>query len=227
MLQIKVVVATRVSQSRFYSDTALGQSLKIYDLPFIEICIFPSNSVGLPELYNSVIESTEDPNTILIFAHDDIFLCDYYWIDQIINGLETFDIVGIAGNTRRIPYQPSWAFTDLRFTWDEPEFLSGVIGHGNTFPPDSLSIFGPPNQKVKLLDGVFIATLSRTCIHNNLRFDTNLQFHFYDLDFCRQAEASQLSCGTIALSMIHQSAGNFTSEDWKAGYQKYIQKWGS
>lgn len=227
MRTIKIVVASRKNEADFFSKTALGQSLRNFDLPFIELCLFSNNAVALPTLYNSIIDKSLDENCVLIFIHDDVFLLDYFWIDQVLSGFEYFNIIGIAGNKRRLPYQPSWAFKDLKFAWDEPEYLSGVIGHGLGFPPDSISIFGPPNQQVMSLDGVFMAIESKTCAKCNLRFDNQFQFHFYDLDFCRQAEVLGLKCGTIALSMIHQSAGNFSTPEWRMGYDSYISKWGN
>jgi len=58
-----------------------------------------------------------------------------------------------------------------------------------------------------------------------LFFDEKFEFHFYDLDICRQAEIKGLSCGTWDLSLIHESRGNFRSEGWQIAYQRYLEKW--
>jgi hypothetical protein len=78
---------------------------------------------------------------------------------------------------------------------------------------------------VKLLDGVLLAAHSETLISKNLRFDERFDFHFYDLDFCRQAEAKHLRLGTWPLSLIHESAGQFGSPAWREAYAKYLDKW--
>lgn len=131
----------------------------------------------------------------------------------------------MAGNKRRVNGQPSWAFVDQKLKWDDQENLSGIVGHGAGFPPSSLDIFGPPFQEVKLLDGVLFAAFSETLIKNHIRFDEKFKFHFYDLDFCRQAEIRGVTMGTIPLSLIHESGGSFGSDDWKLSYQNYLQKW--
>lgn len=225
-MNIKFVVATRESSDSFYANTATGRSLAFYQSPQIEICLFPENSLGLSKIYNSVIESCLASPSLLIFMHDDVHLIDYHWMDALANALQVFSIVGVCGNKRRVPFQPSWAFPDLTLQFDAQENLSGLIGHGKCFPPDDLSFFGPPMQQVMLLDGVMLAAFSETLIRSYIRFDEKFDFHFYDMDICRQAEIRGLSCGTAAISLIHESGGNFGSPSWKNSYDAYIQKWG-
>jgi hypothetical protein len=226
-MKFKLIVATRVAEQDFYTKTATGRSLAFHMPPFLEVQVFPNNSEGLGTLYNRAIrESSNDP-AILIFAHDDLHILDYYWLHRIADGLKNFGVIGLAGNRRRVSRQPSWAFVDTKFTWDAPENLSGVVGHGRSFPPSALNIFGPPYQQVLLLDGLLLASESKTLIENNLLFDERFKFHFYDLDFCRQAEIKNISCGTLDLSLIHESVGSFGSDAWKISYQQYLEKWGS
>ena len=132
---------------------------------------------------------------------------------------------GVAGNKRRVPKQPSWAFIDDKLTWDHPSNLSGIVGHGNQFPCP-VSSYGAPGQMCKLLDGVFLSAKSSTLRKHGVQFDERFDFHFYDLDFCRQAELKNLRLGTIPIGLIHQSGGNFSSNQWKAGYARYLDKWG-
>lgn len=205
--------------------TATGKSLALYQSPHLEVSLYPENTRGLSEVYNAAIEKFKNEQSILVFAHDDIHILDFYWMHAIFNGLDNFGIIGVAGNKRRVPFQPSWAFINEKFNWDAPENLSGVIGHGSRFPPEDLSVFGPPFQEVKLLDGVFLATFSETLIKNHIRFDENFKFHFYDMDLCRQAEVRGIRMGTIPLSLIHESGGYFGSEGWKNSYADYLKKW--
>jgi len=118
--KIRVVCATREPAGAFATATALGKSLALYKpYAFAELKLFSGNSHGLPQLYNSVIRDSRSDPAVLVFAHDDVHLCDFYWPDQLLGGLAAFDIVGLAGNRRRVPRQPSWAFVDERGTWDE------------------------------------------------------------------------------------------------------------
>lgn len=223
--KIRLVIATRESQDDFFKKTATGRSFSIYKFPFLEFRLFPNNKNGLSSLYNIAIsESINDP-AILIFIHDDVHMLDYYWVDQILSALNQFDVVGLVGNKRRVSKQPSWAFVDEKLTWDKRENLSGIVGHGKSFPPSNLSFFGPPCQEVKLLDGLMLIADSKTLIKNHIKFDERFDFHFYDLDFCRLIEKKGLKMGTWSLPVIHESSGNFGSKSWSLGYQKYIEKW--
>lgn len=100
--------------------------------------VFPENQDGLSTIYNLAIEQFSNEPCTFVFAHDDIHILDFYWIHSILNGLNRFGIVGVAGNTRRVQLQPSWVFIDEKLTWDKPQFLSGVVGHGKNFPPENL-----------------------------------------------------------------------------------------
>jgi len=226
-MKIKLVVATRLSREDFFVKTATGRSLAFNYPSFIDLRLYPNNTRGLSSIYNEVIMECKDDPATLVFAHDDLHLLDFFWFFRVIDGLENFDIVGLAGNRRRFPRQPSWYFLDDNLTTpDNPENLSGVVGHGRTFPPSNLTVFGIPRQRVLLLDGLFLASHSKTLLENELFFDERFDFHFYDLDFCRQAEMKGLSCGTIDLSLIHESYGLAGSKEWRASYQTYLEKWG-
>ena len=225
--RVRVVVATRESRVRFFETTATGRSLALYRFPFLELMLFEQNRTGLPALYNRAIEAARERPAILVFVHDDVHLCDFYWPWQLASALAAFDVVGLAGNRRRVPNQPSWAFVDTRCTWDAQENLSGIVGHGQGFPPAALSVFGNPRQEVKLLDGVLVACRSTTLIDHDVRFDERFDFHFYDLDLCRQVEARKLTMGTWPISVVHESSGDFGSPAWHEAYAKYLQKWGA
>lgn len=224
MKPIVVVVATRKSAQDFWSQTATGQSLAYYRYPFVEVALFAENKTGLPEIYNDVIEKYLAQDVALVFVHDDVWITDLYWTRTLWTGLASYDIVGLVGNTQFTPNQASWGFLDTQGTWDVVNNLSGVIAHGPDFPPKSLGVFGPVGP-VKLLDGVFLATTSQVLRDNNLRFDTRFAFHFYDMDWCRSADERGLRLGTIALSVVHQSGGNFSSSAWREAYQVYQAKW--
>jgi hypothetical protein len=188
-----------MSKDDFFNTSALGRSLAPLRsiLPF-ELCLFPENTAGLPLIYNSVIEATKNDPSILIFLHDDVYICDFLWLRSVFQGLKKFDLLGLAGNKRRLSRQPSWAFIDEEFTWDEGQNLSGIIGHGSGIPDYNISAFGEPGQAVKLLDGVLLACQSQTLHAHDIRFDERFDFHFYDLDLCRQLESQAIKNGYMA-----------------------------
>ncbi|WP_205194906.1 tetratricopeptide repeat protein [Burkholderia sp. Ax-1719] len=223
---IRLVCGTRSSRERFSTDTALGRSLKLYaHLPDLELQLFDSNSRGLSTIYNEAIEDAKQNPAHLVFIHDDVWLQDFFWAERIRESLARFDVVGLAGNLRRAARQPSWAFTP-ELKWDDRKYLSGTVGHGKGFPCDIASYFGPSGQECKLLDGLLLAADSETLSRSGLRFDEQFAFHFYDLDFCRQAELKRLRMGTWPIAVVHESGGAFNSPGWRAGYDQYLRKYG-
>jgi tetratricopeptide (TPR) repeat protein len=229
--KIRFVSATRLSQQEFFAKAPLGRSLPVYRTfpkrQVIELRLFADNVEGLSSIYNTAIEESKSDPAILIFIHDDVYLSDYYWAEHLHDALAHFDLVGLAGNRRRVPRQASWMYLDDQFTRDNYDNLSGVLGHGDPFPNlRQLSVYGEPGQEVKLLDGVMLAVRSQILIERDLRFDPRFKFHFYDMDFCRQAETRGIRMGTWAISVVHASAGTLGVEPWRAAYGDYLAKYG-
>ena len=230
-MTIRLVCATRLRRQTFFQESALGRSIPFYrHFPIgqrIELRLFPENEEPLANVYNRAIEESRKDPAILVFVHDDVYLSDYHWARRLQEALDEFDMVGLAGNRRRVPRQASWMYLDDRFTRDSYDNLSGVIGHGGGFPNlIELSAYGDPGQEVRLLDGVLLAIRSDLLLRTDLRFDPQFAFHFYDLDFCRQAERRGIRMGTWAISAIHASAGKLGGEGWRAAYEGYLAKYG-
>lgn len=225
-MKVRIVCATRATRADFPSSTALGKTLSVYRPADVELRLFAGNAASLPSVYNIAIEESAEDPAILLFIHDDVHLCDFHWTATLNDALGEFGIVGVAGNRRRVARQPAWRFLDERFTRDRRENLSGTVAHGRGFPAERVDVYGPTRQPVTLLDGVMLAVKSETLHAKALRFDEQFDFHFYDLDFCRQAARAGISMGTCAVSLIHESPGNFGSEGWRRGYERYLQKWG-
>lgn len=225
-MKVRIVCATRAARDAFSSATALGKTLAMHRPVEVELRLFAGNTAGLPSVYNIAIEESAEDAAILLFMHDDVHLCDFHWTATLNDALGQFGIVGVAGNRRRIARQPGWRFLDERFTRDGRENLSGTVAHGQGFPPERVDVYGPSRQPVRLLDGVMLAVKSETLHAHALRFDEQFDFHFYDLDFCRQAERAGVAMGTCAVSLIHASKGSFGGEGWRRGYERYLAKWG-
>ena len=228
MKPIRLVCATRQNPDNFIDGTALGRSLKHFNRqPEPQLQLFGSNSLGLSTVYNTALDVARKDPAILVFIHDDIYLCDFFWMDRLYEGLQHFDVIGLAGNTRRVPRQPAWAFTTTvpNLTWDDRRHLSGTVGHGEGFPCRNISIFGPSKQECKLMDGLFLAADSEVLNRAGVRFDEQFAFHFYDMDFCRQVEQKGLRMGTWPIAVVHESGGNFSSPGWREGYARYLQKY--
>jgi hypothetical protein len=226
-VKFRVVCATRATREDFATRTPLGRSLALFPYPFVELRLFASNSTGLPALYNTALREAAGDPAVLVFIHDDVYLFDFFWPNHILEALRMFDIVGLAGNKRRVAGQPAWRFLDDKLTRDNRENLSGIVAHGSQWPPQYVSYYGAPYQQVKLLDGLMLAGASETLLSKGMTFDERFDFHFYDLDFCRLAESKNLRLGTCSMSVMHASDGDFTAPGWKVAYDHYMRKWQS
>jgi GT2 family glycosyltransferase len=223
---IKIITATRLSENEFWDNSALGLSLRRleYDDRWIPRVAF-ENRRGLSDIYNARI-SAEASDDILVFIHDDVWIDDYFFVDRIIEGLQVYDVLGVAGNRRKVPFQPAWPFINTSFTWDDKVNLTGAVAHGQS-AFGSISFFGTVPAECELLDGVFLAAKKQVLIKNGVFFDPQFDFHLYDMDFCRNARQHGLRLGTWSICLTHQSGGAFGTAHWRAKYDAYIKKWGS
>lgn len=225
---IEVISATRLTQEVFWQRSALGLSLRrlASDQRLVPRIAF-ENRRGLPEVFNERIAAAGGPD-LLVFIHDDVWIDDFFLADRVIEGLGAYDLIGVAGNRRRLAGQPAWAFAsrgpDGRFQWDEKTNLSGAIANGKT-PFGRISHFGPAPQACELLDGVFLAARRATLRERSVRFDPAFDFDLYDQDFCRTARASGMRLGTWPIALTHQSGGAFGTERWTLRYRQYLEKW--
>ena len=232
---VLLVSATRHSQADFERSAWLAASLRRAASVWpLRLRLFANNTQGLPHCYNQAIdESAEDD--VLVFVHDDVYLDDWMLGQHLKAALERFDVVGVAGNTRRQPHQAAWyCLPPVRqadgvvemLEWDTSH-LSGAIAHGA--PTQSkVSFYGPAPQSVALLDGVLLAARAGHLRAAGVRFDPRFDFHFYDLEFCRTASAAGLRLGTWPLAITHASmGGGIRSASWQAGAAQYLKKWGN
>lgn len=207
---IEIVSATRMAQSDFWAKSPLGLSLRrLRDTRLAPFITF-ENRRGLPEIYNERI-TAQSGHEILVFMHDDVWIDDYFLADRVIEGLKSYDVIGVAGNLRRVPNQPAWPFIlkDGEFLWDDKINLSGRIANGAGPFGNIISYFGSVPAECELLDGVFLAAKKSVLTGNNVLFDPIFDFHFYDMDFCRSARVKKLRLGTWPICLTHQSGGSF------------------
>jgi GT2 family glycosyltransferase len=222
---IEIVSATRLPAAEFWSKSPLGISLGrlAHDSRLLARVAF-ENRRGLPGIYNARI-SADDGEDLLIFMHDDVWIDDYFLADRVIEGLRSFDLIGVAGNRRRVARQPAWAFVDTNLTMDVSANLSGSVAHGNA-AFGNVAFFGAVGAECELLDGVFLAANKKVLAAKRVLFDPQFDFHFYDMDFCRAARQRGMRLGTWPICLTHQSGGGFGSGKWLEKYSAYLEKWG-
>jgi len=129
-----IIAATQKTEEQFWESSALGRSLK-WLMP-LDARLHPhiscTNRRGLPEIYNAAIDAAPS-DAVLVFMHDDV------WIDHLTGftkaldeGLQRFQVLGVAGNRRRQAHQPAWGFINRHLHPEEARYLSGGVGHGET-----------------------------------------------------------------------------------------------
>ena len=223
-ISIRIISATRLAGAVFLGLSPLGLSLERLKLDKrIASTIVAENRSPLPAIYNEAIEAAADAD-ILVFMHDDVWIEDIFFADRLIEAVEAFDVVGVAGTRVLHPGQTAW-FEDPLTKEPDRGNLSGAVGHGRT-AFSTIFRYGPPRLACELLDGMFLAAKRATLLTANLRFDPAFDFHFYDLDFCRSARAKGLTLGTWPIVLGHASHGAYDSPAWAEKRDDYLRKWG-
>lgn len=229
---ILFICATKLQEDDFWERSATGRSLALLEQqqqsPSLRMRwdIAYDNTLGLPAIYNAGLDRAGDAD-IVVFLHDDIWFRAGF-LEAVEEGLQEFHVIGAVGNMRCLPAQPSWLYmrVNSREGWvdEDPAFLSGVAQHGSPEVFDRQD-HGHHRSACELLDGLLLAADAHALRKVNARFDERFDFHFYDLDFCRNARSLGLHLGTWPLDLIHESGGHFGSERWIASYVKYLDKW--
>lgn len=221
--RLVVVSATRCDERAFASGTLLGRSLAMAAHQGLEARITYNNQQALAISYNAAIEQASSGD-LLIFCHDDVWLGEQSLAEPLLEGLNRFEVIGVAGNTRLAPGHSTWWLHPSTGQPDHP-FLVGAVCHGS---PDATSPthFGVSPAPACLLDGLFLAARAGVLQQAGVRFDPAFPFHFYDLDVCRTARAAGLRLGVWPLNLIHASTGTPGSRSWQNALQAYRLKWG-
>jgi hypothetical protein len=227
MKTVKVIVPTKCSRMGTHHPIIKKSDnhFKRFCCRDVEFHFEYNNSLPLAQVYNKhIIE--ENADKILVFCHDDIVIEDLFLTDKLNEGLEQFDILGLAGNTGPVNIQEPCLWHLMGHGH------SGAVGHfsGDSKQPSKrfMTSFGPMPERVVLLDGVFLAINTAKVLESGLKFDENNPsgFHFYDLNFSLDANALQLKLGTWPIWITHQSHGlSEVSSDWEAGQKYFMEKY--
>jgi len=222
-MHLKFITATRLSMPDFQQSAPLAHSLKIISTFMrVNLQVRAENKRPLADIYNAAIASAE-PEDILVFIHDDVWINDWLIATRLLEALHHFDVVGVAGSTQSLGQRESWILDENNQQCRK--FVSGAIAHHR--PEGSqVSMYGLAPAEVKLLDGVFLACRVKTLREKKIGFDPALAFHFCDMDFCRQCEMKGLKMGTWPIAITHASAGSgWRSPEWQRAWEAYRLKW--
>lgn len=182
------------------------------------------NKKSICSHFNSVIEfGIQNEYDCVIFCHDDVSIEDKFLIDKLEDGFDTNDIIGLAGAKDCTIAEPIlWHLMSKKESW------SGAVAHPVDDKTFAVTSFGPTPSRCLVMDGLFLAVRVDALVDTDLRFDENIPCisHFYDIDFCLNANSKQLKLTTWPIWVTHSSPGlrNVTGE-FNAGQQYIINKW--
>jgi protein O-GlcNAc transferase len=231
-MKLRIVAATQVNEPLFWDSTYLGRSLRRIPESLRPSTLIAFNNTGnkvrgLSEVFNLALDRTE-PDTDIVFVHDDVYLNDWFITQRVAEALERFDIVGLAGSANPDLSQPSWGLgfdENLNVKGWQPQVQrSGAVNHFDYACP-TVRVYGPTPLPCTLLDGVFLAVRTATLKERGVRFDPRFAFHCYDLDFCRTAAEKGLRLGTWPIAITHDSSGAYGTEAFKRAARAYLDKW--
>lgn len=227
MCDFEIVSATRKNEESFWRTSLLAASInefrKNYDFKYH---IFYENKRSLSAIYNQAISRSEAKYIILV--HDDVYIKDMCFFEKLIEEHKLFNILGVAGCLSDVGVVPAWPyaacdFSNKKFTKLNSR-LGGRIYHGAIWI-NNLNVFGDVGVQATLLDGVFIS-IDLHSIDKNLRlFDEGFDFHFYDLDFSKNAVRNGMKLGISSVELVHESTGGYFSESWIQAYEIFKNKW--
>lgn len=210
---IRIVSLTR---GRFV-DTLLYQSL--VQLQHDHYHAIEHNRSGIPAIYNRYLAQYAGSDEILVFIHDDVAIWDLFFREKLNAAVAHFGLVGVVGASEFVdPGDGSVGW----FSSPNAHFSGGVYhtkpdGHGRW------SDYGRFPAACVTLDGLMLAIDCRKI--GNLRFDEQYSFHFYDLDFCLQANMASIGVGTWPIALAHQSGGNYTTDSYLEARTIFLKKW--
>ena len=192
------------------------------------------NVSSLLTAYWKTSEMVDDPDALLLFAHQDIqpvylpgqsgseaeirsvaaqapWLASAFnrpekWVEQLVqlSGQEDAGFFGVAGATSLHPFA-AW--------WNEPT-LSGAVLHTVNSGPIRLNAFGPYGR-VAVLDGLFLAARAKVFKAMEKPQATKC-FHFYDMELCLRAHLAGKKNWTLPLLLLHASGGDeHLDSEWR------------
>lgn len=187
----------------------------------IDLQITYNNKIGLCESYNKIINQPVK-HKYIAFCHHDVSLQYANLITGITDGLQKFDVIGVAGGKNpKILEKNLWH-------WMMPQVdYRGFAAHAADSGKLFVTNFGPSPDRVAVLDGVFIAFEHDKIKQSNARFDEQFIWHHYDIDFSLTCNKNKLKLGVYPILIYHESPGlkDINNAEWNRSNQAFINKW--
>jgi hypothetical protein len=172
---------------------------------------------GMCEGYNRGIARATGEH--LVFCHDDIDLLSPDFAARLALGLESHDIIGVAGTDRLI---------GATWTLAGPPHIFGQVAH---YDADAgcyaVEQYGIPRRivgNIHAMDGLFFAINRHVLERVRFDEDTFRDWHFYDIDFTFSAYVAGLRLAVCCdIPIVHASIGQFTAQ-WEHNAELFRQK---
>lgn len=221
MSKLLIVTCTKSKTNDEFEKRPIFKSLqRHYDSnENIDLLIFKDNSIGLSAQYNKALHDPNNLESTVLFVHDDVELNDLFLYEKLINS--PYDITGLAGaKTFDLSSStPAWHLAAPR-----NEFV-GEVSHSKDGGVWT-TVFGPTNSRALIVDGLFISCKVKKLIQNQVSFDEDFKFHFYDICLCLNANNKRVSCGVLPIYAVHHGLGDsLLSEEWKNSSKQFKQKY--
>jgi hypothetical protein len=177
------------------------------------------NQFSLSQIYNQAIREHNDPDSIMVFCHNDITFKTRTWGRLLLSKFNhsPFSIIGVAGTTH---------LTESGQWWEDRPKMYGVVEHTDGIS-SWVSEFATPikgyTKPVVIIDGVFMAV---DCNNIEHQFDEEFKgFHLYDLAFCLPNYLDGCEIGvTTDIRILHQSIG-ITNQQWDDNRKQFAEKY--
>lgn len=173
----------------------------------IDIVTYLNNTTGLSELYNKTLNEYRNSDySYIVFLHNDLIFSNLkQFLIEIIS--ENKPIMGLAGCTDA----PRYGISPMAWNTIGANKQAGEVWHkiNKDMPIVKNRYSGIPKAyPVITIDGLCIILNSEAIANEQLKFDSNFTFDFYDMDFCFTAATLGIKCAIINAPVIHYSVGN-------------------
>lgn len=219
MSKLLIVTCTQAKTDKEFEQKPIFESFKkqYESNSNIEPFIFKDNKRGLSECYNEILTDEKHQDKAALFVHDDVVLEDLFLYEKLINS--PYSITGLAG-------AKSFDKSSDKLAWHLSAPKQDYVGEVAHYNQENVwtTVFGPTKSRALVIDGLFIACKIKELKEKELLFDTNFNFHFYDIAFCLKANEKRVSCGVLPIRTIHYGLGDsMLTPEWEEANTKFKQ----
>ena len=222
MRKLKIVICTRAKTDLEFSKRPIFLSLQKQCVtnPQIEYIVFKDNKRGLSVNYNEALTDHANRDSILLFVHDDVVLEDLFLYEKLIDS--PYSITGLAG-------AKTFNKHAQHLSWHNASNQSDHVGEVAHWAPQNgmwTTRFGQTTSRALILDGLFLSCKVNELVDSQLTFDSEFDFHFYDIAFCLRANQKKVTCGVLPIRVIHYGLGDsMNSDEWAKSCKLFKKKY--